>query len=128
MPIKLKNNSEELSSKSFKIEPRGYDALDVDATLDKIIKDYETVESNMLISYEEYKKLIDEINDLKKENIDLKVSLDKEKNKWKYVNIGEQGVHIDNLVLLKRIGKLEKYIHEKNHINPDDIDFGPDDC
>ena len=128
MPIKLKTDIKELSNKKFSIKPKGYDALEVDATLDNIIKDYETIENNILMSYEEHKALIEEITRLRNENVDLNVALDKEKNKWKYVNMGDKGVHIDNLVLLKRIGKLEKYIHDRFHVNPDEIDFGPDDC
>ena len=128
MPIKLKTNSKELGSKEFAIKPKGYDAYDVDNTLDMIIKDYETIENNVLMSYEEHKALIEEINKLRNENVDLNVSLDKEKNKWKYVKMDGKDIHIDNLELLKRIGKLEKIIHDRLHINPDDIDFGPDDC
>ena len=128
MAIKLNFESKKLLSKEFKKAPKGYDPFEVDTFFDDIIKDYETIEDNILLSKEELKAMKDEIENLKKENIDLKVSLDKEKNKWKYVKNDGKDIHIDNLVLLRRIGKLEKIIHDKLHMNPDDITFDPDDC
>jgi len=128
MAIKLKYSSKDLSTKKFTIKPKGYDGLEVDSLLDKIISDYETLEGNILLEKDEYDNLVKEIERLRKENIDLKVKLDNEKNKWKYVKNDGKDIHIDNLVLLRRIGKLEKIIHDRLHINPDDITFDPDDC
>lgn len=128
MAIKLKKNSEQLSNQRFSLAPKGYDSLEVDSLLDLVIKDYEYIEDNVLLTKGEYESLNKEIDALRKENTTLKVNLDKEKNKWKYVKNDGKDIHIDNLVLLRRIGKLEKIIYEKLHINPDDITFDPDDC
>ena len=129
MSIKLKNNSDNLSTRQFKVSPKGYDALEIDTLLDEVIKDYEQVENAVLISKEEYQSLLDEIKKLKQEIIDMKIDLDNEKGKWKYIDVDQDNVHIDNLVLLKRIGKLEKIIHEKLHLSPEEINsFDPDDC
>lgn len=129
MSIKLKNKSETLLNTEFKISPKGYNALEVDTLFDEILKDYETVENNILISKDEYEQLQKEIKDLNQQLIDLKIDLDSEKSKWKYVDTNTDNVHIDNLVLLKRIGKLEKIIHDKLHLSIEDINtFDPDDC
>ena len=121
MPIKLKNSSEELANKEIPAKNGGYDSFSVDSLLDNIIKDYETVENNVLISKKEYDSLLEELERLRKQVIELKVSVDLEKMKWKDLRKNPSEVHLDNLELLKRIGKLERIIEEKIHINPDEI-------
>ena len=129
MPIKLKNNSDNLLNKQFSIKPKGYDALEVDCLFDQIVKDYEEVENNILLSNEEYLDLIKDKERLEKDIINLKIELDNEKGRWKYIKNEGKDIHIDNLELLQRIGKLEKIIYEKLHLNPDEITtFDPDDC
>lgn len=129
MPIKLIHTSDSLLKKEFSKKGAGYDSFEVDSVLDDMIKDYRTVEANKLLSEEEYQRLLDEIASLKKDNINLKIALDSEKGKMKYIKKDGKDIHIDNLVLLERIGKLEQIIHDKLHINPDEIiNFDPDDC
>ena len=121
MSIKLKKTSEFLANEQLKIEPRGYSCLDVDLLLDQVVKDYETVEQNHLLSTEEYRALKEEISRLTKENTELRIKIDNEKSRWQYIKNDGKDIHIDNLVLLQRIGKLEKIIYDRLHINPDDI-------
>ena len=64
MPIKLKNSSVLLVNKEFKISPKGYNGLEVDQLLDQIIKDYELVENNCLLSKQEAESLQKKIDDL----------------------------------------------------------------
>ena len=97
---------------------RGYDPLQVDEVLDEIIKDYEKIESDMSVSNQE---LLNQITELKKQNQSLSEELQKEKNKIKYLPKDQKEVHIDNLVLLQRIGRLESIIFERLDMNPDDI-------
>lgn len=128
MSIKLKKNSDYLANVQIPGTAGGYNSLEVDALLDQIIKDYETVEQNCLLSKEEYQDLKDKINNLSKENTELRVELDNEKGRWKYIKNDGKDIHIDNLELLQRIGKLERIIVEKLHLNPDKITtFDPDD-
>lgn len=129
MPIKLKNSTKSLLNKQFSSAPKGYNPLEVDTMFDQIIRDYETVEENVLLSKQEEENLKNKIEALNKENIELKVELDNEKSRWKYIKKDGKDIHIDNLVLLQRIGKLEQIIYEKLHMNPDEIiSFDPDDC
>ena len=128
MSIKLKKNSDYLANVQIPGTAGGYNSLEVDALLDQIIKDYETVEQNCLLSKEEYQDIKDRITNLSKENTKLRVELDNEKSRWKYIKNDGKDIHIDNLELLQRIGKLERIIVEKLHLNPDKITtFDPDD-
>lgn len=129
MAVKLKKNSDTLASNRFTPKNGGYNAFEVDSLLDEIIADYEKVENNVLISKTEYEQLNKRIEELEKQNIELKIKFDKANSKWKYLITDDKKVHIDNLELLIRIGKLEKIIHDKLHLNPDEINtFDPDDC
>ena len=128
MSIKLKKNSDYLANLQIPGTAGGYNSLEVDSLLDQIIKDYETVEQNCLLSKEEYQEIKDKIANLSKENTELRVELDNEKSRWKYIKNDGKDIHIDNLELLQRIGKLERIIAEKLHLNPDKITtFDPDD-
>ena len=122
MDKKLNFTREELLEKRFSSAPRGYDPLEVDKILDQIMEDYEVFESNPTGGNSpELDKVLKELEELKKENASLKVELEKEKNKWKYISKDHKDIHIDNYELLKRIGKLEQLIHEKLDMNPDEI-------
>ena len=114
----LKFSSEELVNIKFKAVERGYDPLQVDQVLDEIIKDYEKIENDYSQNSQE---LLNQIAELKKQNANLSEELQKEKNKIKYLPKDQKEVHIDNLVLLQRVGKLESIIFEKLNMNPDDI-------
>ena len=120
MDKKLNFSSQELLDIKFNNCPQGYDPLQVDQTLDKIIEDYEKLSSSSspIVDIE---KLAKELEDLKNENLQLKMELEKEKNKWKYVSKDHKDIHIDNFELLQRIGKLEMVIYEKLNMNPDEI-------
>ena len=117
MDKELKFSSDELLNKKFKCAEHGYDPEEVDAVLDQIIEDYRKVESESKI---DVKALLNELNELKKENAALEEELAKQKDKIKYLP-KDKVVHIDNYELLQRIGKLEMYI--KDHIGsiPDEL-------
>ena len=118
MAKELNYNSKTLFKKKFKTAERGYDPLDVDETLDKVIQDYKFIESN---GSAEIPELLEEITRLKRENAALADELRKFQNKFKYLPKDLKEVHIDNYELLLRIGKLEAVIKEKLNMNPDDI-------
>ena len=114
----LKFSSKDIENIKFKAVAHGYDPLQVDQVLDEIIKDYEKIESDGGLSSQE---LLNQIAELKKQNQTLSEELQKERNKIKYLPKDQKEVHIDNLVLLQRVGKLESIIFEKLNMNPDDI-------
>lgn len=128
MGNKLKLDSDTIANNKFSINSKGYDAFEVDTMLDKIIKDYETVENGELLSKEEYNALQKKVDELNKEIIRLSIELKKEKSRNGYITDGKQS-SLDNYELLLRIGKLEKIINEKLHLSLEDINsFDPDDC
>ena len=119
MDKKTNFTSKELLDKRFSNAPRGYDPLEVDTVLDKIIEDYETFEN--LPKGKASESVLKELEELRKANQELKAELEKEKNKWKYISKDRKDIHIDNYELLQRIGKLEMIIYEKLNMNPDEI-------
>ena len=128
MGAKLKLNSSNLANKELPIRSKGYDAFVVDGLLDQIIGDYEVVENSVLLSKEEYQKLNDKIAKLEKDLLNATIEIKSEKDKWKYVK-EDNNISADNYELLKRIGKLEKYIETKLHLSLEEINsFDPDDC
>ena len=121
MDKKLNFTSDELLNKEFRNSPRGYDPLEVDQLLDKVIQDYELFESQVQPVGIDIHKLAKELEEIKKQNEELKRELEKEKNKWKYISKDHKDIHIDNYELLNRIGKLEMIIYEKLNMSPDEI-------
>lgn len=127
MGYKLKLDSKEIANNQFKISQKGYDALEVDTMLDKIVKDYETIESGEFLSKEEYNALMNKIRDLNKQVLDLSIALKQAKSRNNFIQDGKASM--DNYELLLRIGKLEKIINEKLHLSSEEINsFDPDDC
>lgn len=114
-------SSKELLNKEFSVAVKGYNPLEVDQVLDKIIADYEKFEKSKSMSSDDIDALLAQVKSLKEENENLKAELEKEKNKWKYISKDHKDIHIDNYELLLRIGKLEMYIHDKLGVNPEDI-------
>lgn len=110
MNKELHFSSDSLLCKKFKTAEHGYNPDEVDTVLDQIIEDYRKIEANSKV---DVKTLLNELNELKKENASLTNELNKQKEKIKYLP-KDKAVHIDNYELLLRIGKLEAYI--KNHI------------
>lgn len=121
MEKKTNYTKEELLNKEFSVAVKGYNPLEVDQVLDKIIEDYEKFEKNKSNSSVDVDELLIQIKVLKEENESLKEELEKERNKWKYISKDHKDIHLDNYELLLRIGKLEMYIHDKLGINPEDI-------
>ena len=121
MEKKTNFSSKELLNKEFSVAVKGYNPLEVDQVLDKIIADYEKFEKSKSMSSDDIDALLAQVKALKEENENLKAELEKEKNKWKYISKDHKDIHIDNYELLLRIGKLEMYIHDKLGVNPEDI-------
>lgn len=120
MAIKLNITSKELVDKVFKATPRGYDPFEVDSYLDKILKDYRTIESNYLVEKREIEQLQNNIKRLEDEKKALELEnarCSKRLEELKNVN----GVTPENIDLLKKINVYEKFIYQKMGINPKTI-------
>ncbi|MFA5602167.1 MAG: cell division regulator GpsB [Bacilli bacterium] len=94
---------EDILSKEFKIDTRGYRLPEVDKYLDTIMKDYEAFIRIVKKVEAEKKELIEENVNLKNEirNLRMKIELAKQQ--------GEK--EITNLDLLRRISELEKVVY-----------------
>ncbi len=98
--------SKDIYEKEFKVDTRGYRPQEVDKFLDDIMRDYE--EWNKIVSEleEEKKEQLEEIIKLKQEIRYLKTQLD-------VVKDGKNEGSINNTDLLRRISNLEKIIYGK---------------
>ena len=120
MAVKLFLNSQAIMNHVFPlISKNAYDATEVDKFLDVIIQDYRLVETNVLILKKEYDSLKEKNRALENEKRNIQIEL--EKYKAKFANIkSAEGVTIDNLEYVQRIGALEKYLWAHG-VNPDTI-------
>lgn len=98
--------SKDIYEKEFKVDTKGYRPQEVDKFLDAIIRDYE--EWNKIVSEieEEKKEQLEEIVKLKQEIRYLKTQLD-------VVKDGRNEGTFNNTDLLRRISNLEKIIYGK---------------
>ena len=105
-------NSKSLLDVKFDKNVKGYDALQVDETLDQVIEDYEVYDKKIA----QDKKTIDELKaELSKVKEDL---FNAEVEAKKYKNIvdsipNDPNVSKQNIVYLKRIADLEAALYKK---------------
>lgn len=119
MAIKLSISSQELLDKKFSVAPRGYNPLEVDQYLDRILRDYRTIESNSLMPQSEVDSLKQQIHDL--EEAKKKLELENAKYEARLKDIADnKNVTVENIDLIKRIRALEKALY-KQGINPSTI-------
>lgn len=119
MAIKLKLNSQEILETKFPNVPRGYDPLFVDEYLDRIIRDYKTVEENNLVDDFELRNYKEKIASLEREINELKISNSRYESRLKDINENDD-VSIGNIDLIKRINQLEKFLYQHGY-SPDKI-------
>ena len=99
--------NKDIYEKEFKIDTRGYRPQEVDKFLDDIMRDYEEWEKIVSELEEEKKEQLEEIIKLKQESRYLKTQLD-------VVKDGKNEGSINNTDLLRRISNLEKVIYGKD--------------
>ena len=119
MAVKLTLSSKEILEKVFPGAPRGYDPLKVDEYLDAIIKDYIEIESNYLVTKEEYDALNAKVEALNKEKQKLEIELGKYKERFSNIKASDT-VTSDNMDLIKKINKYETFIYKLGY-NPHTI-------
>lgn len=117
--ICLQLNSKELLNKTFKSASPGYNALDVDEFLDKIILDYKAVESNFLSDKNYIISLKNEVSKLRK-NVET-LEIENKSLKAKIGGISDiSKANSSNIEIIKRVSALEKALW-KLGVNPTNI-------
>ena len=119
MAIKLVLASEEILNKTFKISPKGYDAFEVDEFLDRILRDYRTVESNYLMAAREIDELKKRVQDLEKKGRQDEVTISKYRKRLENIKESDD-VNEGNIDLIKKIRAYEKFLWN-NGYNPNTI-------
>jgi len=97
-------SSQDILSKEFKIDTRGYRPQEVDKFLDTIIRDYETFNRLLKIASNERQELVDENINLKQEVRNLKAKLEALAN-----NSDNSTSTAD---VLRRLSNLEKIVYD----------------
>ena len=126
MANKLNYDGKSLLNIKFSPDKKGYDSLEVDQVLDKIIDDYETLTSSindLAKKAEEQKSKYDE---LKKEYERVKLqmaTLEKKFDALKRVS----NVNDDNYTLVNKVAAYERVLHRKG-INLKKALSDPDNC
>ena len=126
MANKLNYDGKSLLNIKFSPDQKGYDPLEVDQVLDKIIIDYETLTSSindLAKKAEEQKSKYDE---LKKEYERVKLqmaTLEKKFDALKRVS----NVNDDNYTLVNKVAAYERVLHRKG-INLKKALSDPDNC
>ena len=117
--ISLQLNSQIILDRTFNGSTPGYNALEVDEFLDKIIVDYKVVESNFLANQKFIDDLLIEIQNLRK-NVE-RLDIENKSLKSKISGISDVSkVNVSNIDLVKRINILEKTLW-KLGVNPTNI-------
>ena len=110
--ISMNYNSKTLLDVKFSKNVKGYDALEVDQTLDMVIEDYDDYEKQLSLDKSSIKKLNQEIADLKATIRKLEVDNKKLKKTVDSIPEGPE-VNKSNINLLSRISKLEAALYKK---------------
>ena len=97
-------SSEDILSKEFKIDTRGYRPQEVDKFLDTIIRDYETFNRLLKIASNERQELVDENINLKQEVRNLKAKLE--------VLANSNDNSTSTADVLRRLSNLEKIVYD----------------
>ena len=98
--------SKDIYEKEFKVDTRGYRPQEVDKFLDDIMRDYE-----------EWRKIVSELEEEKKEQLEEIIKLTQEirylKTQLDVAKDGKSEVSMNNTDLLRRISNLEKVVYGK---------------
>ncbi len=115
----LNYSSKSLLDVKFEPTQKGYDALEVDQVLDRLIDDLKFYEQYYNDSRNYIRKLESEIKDLNDKIHEQEMEVAKVKNKYSGIKPG-QVVTENNVDYLKRISKLEEALYKKG-VDPESI-------
>ena len=126
MANKLNYDGKSLLNIKFSPDQKGYDPLEVDQVLDKIIIDYETLTSTINDLAKKVEEQKSKYDDLKKEYERVKLqmaTLEKKFDALKRVS----NVNDDNYTLVNKVAAYERVLHRKG-INLKKALSDPDNC
>ncbi len=126
MANKLNYDSKSLLNIKFSADQKGYDSLEVDQTLDKVIQDYQTLNTQINELSDKFEKQKGKADELKKEVDRLTfelASLQKKFDALKKVS----NVNGDNYTLVNKVAAYERVLHRKG-INLKKALSDPDNC
>ena len=110
MENKIRLSPKRILNKEFSIETKGYSANEVDSYLDIVKEDYLNFQSMLNESY-------DEIENIKKENADLRRKLNEllreRQDRRDNAHVMEESLN-NNVDVLRRISQLEREVYHKN--------------
>ncbi len=102
---KLNLSPEEIVSKEFNIDFKGYSAAEVDGYLDLILDDYQKMEDNMQEALDMISKLQEQVKALNAKNVELE-------GKQKAFDLSNTTSY-SSVDILKRISRLEEQMRNK---------------
>lgn len=105
-------NSKTLLDVKFSKNVKGYDALEVDETLDQVIEDYHHYEKQTELDKKTIEELNKEISKLKEDLRKTEVECKRLQNEVDSIP-DDPDVNRGNIQLLKRISVLEKALYKK---------------
>ena len=105
-------NSKSLLDVKFSKNVKGYDAYEVDLTLDKVIEDYVQYEKQQVKDRETISALVKENSKLKEDARKSEVEIRKLQNEVDSIP-DSPDVNRQNIAYLKRIATLEKALYKK---------------
>lgn len=120
MPLKLLLDSNRIFHKTFHGSNPGYDALQVDAFLDIVIKDYNSFNDYVIAQQEETDKASKKIDALNEKISKLETENASLKNKLSSINANDD-VSLSNIDFIKKINNLEKALKQFG-VNPKDYE------
>ena len=126
MANKLNYDSKSLLNIKFSPDQKGYDSLEVDQTLDKIIQDYQTLNASINELSDKFEKQKGKTDELKAEVDRLTfelASLQKKFDALKKVS----NINDDNYTLVNKVAAYERVLHRKG-INLKKALSDPDNC
>lgn len=112
MAEKINYSSSSLLNVKFTANTKGYDSVEVDSTLDKMITDYKFYEKYYQETREYIEKLEKDLGKLKDDNHNYELEIATYKNRLSALSV-KGGHELNNLELVKRISKLEEALYLK---------------
>lgn len=109
--MKLSLSSRDILEKEFKKNVKGYDPLEVDEFLDKVLQDYRIIDDVVINLNNKVEQLQKQLGALQRDYDDLEVSSNSQIQRKSTFAVNDYS-RLDNLELLKKIGAYENKLYQ----------------